>query len=98
MTTRNDIAYDVAIVGYGPTGATLANLLGQAGLRVLVLEREAAAYHLPRAVHFDAEVMRVFQAIGLADEVERGVGQRDILFEHRGMAAPLRDAMPQHEG
>lgn len=70
MTTRNDIAYDVAIVGYGPTGATLANLLGQAGLRVLVLEREAAAYHLPRAVHFDAEVMRVFQAIGLADEVE----------------------------
>ena len=24
--------YDVAIIGYGPVGATLANLLGQAGL------------------------------------------------------------------
>lgn len=70
MTTRNDDTWDVAIIGYGPTGATLANLLGQSGLRVLVLEREAAAYHLPRAVHFDAEVMRVFQAIGLAEEVE----------------------------
>ncbi|MDP3339220.1 bifunctional 3-(3-hydroxy-phenyl)propionate/3-hydroxycinnamic acid hydroxylase [Frigidibacter sp.] len=62
--------YDVAIVGLGPTGATLAHLLGQCGLQVLVLEREGAAYHLPRAVHFDAEVMRVFQWIGIADAME----------------------------
>lgn len=62
--------YDVAIVGLGPTGATLAHLLGQCGLQVLVLERESAAYHLPRAVHFDAEVMRVFQWIGIADAME----------------------------
>lgn len=68
---RND--YDVAIVGLGPTGATLANLLGICGLSVLVLEREAAAYHLPRAVHFDDEVMRVFQTLGLADEVAKTV-------------------------
>lgn len=62
--------FDVAIVGYGPTGATLAHLLAHCGLKVLVLERENAAYHLPRAVHFDAEVMRVFQWIGIADEIE----------------------------
>jgi len=31
--------YDVAIVGYGPTGMTLAALLGKLGRRVLVLER-----------------------------------------------------------
>jgi 3-(3-hydroxy-phenyl)propionate hydroxylase len=60
---------EVAIVGYGPVGATLAALLGQQGVRTLVLEREAAAYHLPRACHFDAEVMRVFQAIGVAEAV-----------------------------
>jgi 3-(3-hydroxy-phenyl)propionate hydroxylase len=58
---------DVAIVGLGPVGATVANLLGQSGISTLVLEREAAAYHLPRAVHFDDEVMRIFQAIGCAD-------------------------------
>jgi 3-(3-hydroxy-phenyl)propionate hydroxylase len=58
---------DVAIVGLGPVGATLANILGQAGVSVVVLEREAAAYHLPRAVHFDDEVMRLFQSIGLAE-------------------------------
>lgn len=32
-----------------------------------MLEKEAAAYHLPRAVHFDDEVMRLFQSLGLAD-------------------------------
>lgn len=61
--------HDVAIIGYGPVGATLANILGQAGLDVVLLEREAAAYHLPRAVHFDDEVMRVFQGIGLAEAI-----------------------------
>ncbi|HEX2939797.1 MAG TPA: bifunctional 3-(3-hydroxy-phenyl)propionate/3-hydroxycinnamic acid hydroxylase [Rhodopila sp.] len=58
---------DVAVVGYGPTGAALANLLALAGASVVVLEREAATYHLPRAVHFDDDVMRVLQTIGVAD-------------------------------
>lgn len=62
---------EVAIVGYGPVGATLANLLGQNGISTLVLEREDAAYHLPRAVHFDDEVMRVFETIGLAEAIEQ---------------------------
>ena len=61
--------YDVAIVGFGPTGATLANLLGLCGLRVALLERERGIPRLPRAVHFDGEVMRIFQAIGVADRV-----------------------------
>ncbi|MGJ5137869.1 bifunctional 3-(3-hydroxy-phenyl)propionate/3-hydroxycinnamic acid hydroxylase [Bradyrhizobium oligotrophicum] len=62
-------SFDVVIVGRGPVGSTLANLLGLCGIRTLVLEREAKAYHLPRAVHFDDECMRVFQTIGLADAV-----------------------------
>lgn len=61
---------DVAIVGCGPTGATLANLLANCGVSVLVLEREPAAYHLPRAVHFDDETMRIFQAAGIADDLK----------------------------
>jgi 3-(3-hydroxy-phenyl)propionate hydroxylase len=60
---------DVVIVGLGPVGATLANLLGMIGLTVIVLERDATAYALPRAVHFDDEVMRVFQTIGLSDTI-----------------------------
>lgn len=63
-------AFDVAIVGLGPAGAALANLLGQAGLAVVVFEREAAIYPLPRAIHFDGEVMRIFQGMGLKSEIE----------------------------
>lgn len=62
-----DVPYDVAIIGCGPAGATLANLLGQRGLSVLVLEREADIYALPRAIHFDGECMRVFQTIGVSE-------------------------------
>ena len=61
--------FDVAIVGFGPVGALMANLLGQAGRRVLVLERAESVYPLPRAVNFDAEIMRVFQSLGLAQEM-----------------------------
>ncbi|MGC3984137.1 MAG: FAD-dependent monooxygenase [Pseudorhodoferax sp.] len=60
--------YDVAIVGLGPTGATLANLLGAAGLSVLVLEKEAGIFPLPRAIHFDGEVLRVLQSVGLREQ------------------------------
>jgi len=73
METKSDL-YDVVIVGYGPVGATLANLLVQQGLSVAILEREGGVYHLARAGHFDAEVMRVFQSIGVADEVEAQSG------------------------
>ena len=57
--------YDVIIVGLGPTGGTLANLLALNGFSILILEREKDLYALPRAVHFDDEIMRVFQTIGI---------------------------------
>jgi 3-(3-hydroxy-phenyl)propionate hydroxylase len=57
--------YDVVIVGFGPTGGTLANLLALHGFSILVLEKEKSFYPLPRAVHFDDEVMRVFETIGI---------------------------------
>ena len=65
--------YDVAIVGLGPTGATLAALLADMGHSVLVLDREADIYDLPRAVHFDDEIMRVLQWVGIADDFKNNV-------------------------
>jgi len=64
--------YDVAVIGYGPTGMTLAALLGQCGHRVVVLERYTGLYNLPRAACFDDEIMRTFQKLGLVEEISRG--------------------------
>lgn len=61
--------FDVAIIGCGPVGAFAANLLGKAGVSVLVVEREATPYPLPRAVHLDHEMMRLFQSAGVIDRV-----------------------------
>lgn len=61
--------YDIAIVGMGPVGAVAANLAGQAGLRTIVLERGDEPYRQPRAIVFDAEIMRIFAAIGLAEKI-----------------------------
>ena len=66
----NQPVVDVVIIGYGPAGATLANLLGQLNLSVVVLEREADIYPLPRTIHFDGEVMRVFETAGLRQAIE----------------------------
>ena len=60
---------DVVITGFGPAGALLANLLGEAGIDVLVLDRAVGVMEIPRAVHIDGETMRVIQAAGVAREV-----------------------------
>mgnify|MGYP001292061311 CR=1 FL=1 len=65
------VDFDVAIVGYGPIGELLANVLGKMGHRVGVFEREPSVYHIPRASHLDAEAMRVIQSADLADELEK---------------------------
>lgn len=60
---------DVAIIGCGPVGATMANLLGQAGLKTVIHEAANSEYPLPRACHLDAEIMRIFQGIGLSEKI-----------------------------
>lgn len=69
MTQQFD--YDVAIVGYGPVGQTLAILMGQMGYSVGVFERWPSLYPLPRAVVYDHEIRRVFRKIGLREELDR---------------------------
>lgn len=65
--------FDVVIVGLGPTGVMIANLLGMEGLSVLALDREKKIYDLPRAVHFDDEIKRAFQTIGISAQLAETV-------------------------
>ena len=65
----NEFDCDVVIVGAGPTGLTLANILGQAGVATLLVERNPDTVQEPRAVSIDDETLRTMQGIGLIDDV-----------------------------
>jgi len=77
--------YDVAIVGWGPVGQTLAILLGERGWKVGAFEKQPAPYPLPRAVHFDHEVGRILQAAGVADALAPMTEPADV-YEWRNAA------------
>jgi 2-polyprenyl-6-methoxyphenol hydroxylase-like FAD-dependent oxidoreductase len=59
----------VIVVGYGPVGQLLALACADAGHDVLVLEQHEQLWPFPRAGHLDHEVMRIFQGLGLAEEI-----------------------------
>jgi len=63
----SEAIHDVAIIGCGPVGGTLAGLLGRRGVEVVVVERFEQPFGLPRAVRFDHEAMRLWQELGFAE-------------------------------
>ncbi|HEY9237203.1 MAG TPA: bifunctional 3-(3-hydroxy-phenyl)propionate/3-hydroxycinnamic acid hydroxylase [Burkholderiaceae bacterium] len=89
--------FDVIIVGLGPTGATLAGLLGQAGISVAVFDRLPDLYPLPRAIGLDHETLRILQELGLAQRMEAHIAPYRP-SEYRGMDGGLikrLDTLPE---
>ena len=68
---------DCTVVGGGPVGLLFAIFLGQAGLKVAVVERWPQPYPLPRACTIDHEALRVLQAAG-------------VMVEHSGLFEPCK--------
>jgi flavoprotein hydroxylase len=74
---------DVLIVGYGPVGQVLANLLALRGWRVRVVERWPRPYPMPRAVAFDSEGARILATAGVAEIIgEIGESSSEYVFEN----------------
>ena len=81
---------DLIIIGCGPVGATAGNLAGRAGLATAVLDRAPDVFDLPRAIHFDAHIMRILQQVDLAREMlpQLRVWRRSTFYG--ADAAPIR--------
>ena len=79
---------DVIISGLGPTGATLAGLLGQRGVKVAVFDKLPDLFPLPRAAGLDHEVMRVMQELQVADRMAPFLAPYRA-SEYRGMQGQL---------
>jgi 3-(3-hydroxy-phenyl)propionate hydroxylase len=69
VAANQGVDVDVVVVGAGPVGLTLANILGLQGVRTLVVEERVTLIDYPRGVGLDDEALRTFQAIGLVDRI-----------------------------
>ena len=91
---------DVLIIGLGPVGAILANLLARQGLSVVAIERDLEIYKQPRAIVMDHEVLRQMNFIGCAEDVlacsDPGTGYEFLNADHEILTfrpPPPPDAM-----
>ncbi|MBZ9708609.1 bifunctional 3-(3-hydroxy-phenyl)propionate/3-hydroxycinnamic acid hydroxylase [Mesorhizobium sp. ESP7-2] len=71
---KTQVEADVVVIGLGPVGITLCNLLAAGGVQVEGIDAAEDVYALPRAIGMDHEVMRIFQNIGAADAVATATG------------------------
>jgi 3-(3-hydroxy-phenyl)propionate hydroxylase len=73
---------DVLVVGAGPCGITVANLLGLYGVRAVVIDRDTEILDFPRAVGIDDESLRTYQAVGLVHELLADIIQNTPVRYH----------------
>jgi 3-(3-hydroxy-phenyl)propionate hydroxylase len=68
-STARPFDTDVLILGAGPVGLTLANLLGGYGVSTLVADAGEKLIDYPRGVGLDDESLRTFQTAGVVEQV-----------------------------
>ncbi|MCJ0906279.1 bifunctional 3-(3-hydroxy-phenyl)propionate/3-hydroxycinnamic acid hydroxylase [Rhodococcus sp. ARC_M6] len=77
METTQDT--EVLIVGAGPAGLMLANILGMYGKQVTVLEAMDALIDYPRGVGLDDESFRTIQTVGLVEAIRPHTNPQHIM-------------------
>lgn len=68
MTSPHDA--DLIVVGGGPVGVSMALFAAVRGLAAIVVEREPEVYNTARAIGMDDEVQRIFQGVGMLEELQ----------------------------
>ncbi|WP_280501764.1 bifunctional 3-(3-hydroxy-phenyl)propionate/3-hydroxycinnamic acid hydroxylase [Nocardia farcinica] len=79
QSVNNAASSEVVIVGAGPTGLMLANILGGYGRSVTVLEAMDRLIDYPRGVGLDDESFRTIQTVGLVDAVRPHTSPQHIM-------------------
>ena len=93
-----DMDYDVIIVGARVAGSILATRLGQFGHRVLLLEKANFPSDTLSTSFFRAPALRVFEKIGVLDEVRAAAPPLGILWNYidgHVLSGPV-DAVEEH--
>ena len=67
--SNTNYSTDVAILGAGPVGLTIANYLSKQGVSVTMVEQLDSLIDYPRAIGIDDESLRTIQSLGLVDQV-----------------------------
>lgn len=86
---------DVIIIGAGPAGLSLANLLGLQGVSVLLLEQLDHLIDYPRAVGIDDEALRSLQTMGIVDKAMPYVTPSHIMRLVNGKGGLITEIKPQ---
>ena len=90
-STPNPFDTDVLILGAGPVGLTLANLLGGYGIRTTLADAGDKLIDYPRGVGLDDESLRTFQTAGVVDAVLPHTTPNHIMRMVNGKGQVLAD-------
>ena len=85
---------DVLILGAGPVGLTLANLLGGYGVRTTLADAGSSLIDYPRGVGLDDESLRSFQTAGVVDKVLPHTTPQHIMRMVNGKGQVLANVAP----
>ena len=66
---------DVLIIGAGPTGLVLSNLLGVSSVKSILIDKNFTTVQEPRAISIDDESLRTLQAIGIINLIKTSISR-----------------------
>ena len=88
---------DILVIGAGPSGLLLSNLLAKYGCRVTLVERAPELIDYPRAIGIDDESLRSMQSAGLAEQVSAHISPRHAIRVLNGKGRVISEMDPTTE-
>ncbi|MEI1280596.1 bifunctional 3-(3-hydroxy-phenyl)propionate/3-hydroxycinnamic acid hydroxylase [Leptospira venezuelensis] len=86
---------NVIIVGAGPVGVLAANLLGQQGIPVLLIDQNPGVLEIPRAISLDQDALRILQAAGFGEQISKSmpaISSIEMISPFSGIFAKINSA------